>query len=97
MHQGATWDDRGDNKNVTPREEMNTSQTWQVVSQQSNATKCGQITDDLSLLLKKTLRLVLNTLKIAGKKKKKRLHSPLLHIGTVTHLVDSISPLTRVA
>lgn len=70
MHQGATWDDRGDNKNVTPREEMNTSQTWQVVSQQSNATKCGQITDDLSLLLKKTLRLVLNTLKIAGKKKK---------------------------
>lgn len=70
MHQGATWDDRGDNKNVTPREEMNTSQTWQVVSQQSNATKCGQITDDLSLLLKKTLRLVLNTLKIAGKQKK---------------------------
>lgn len=97
MHQGATWDDRGDNKNVTPREEMNTSQTWQVVSQQSNATKCGQITDDLSLLLKKDAPSRSKHFENRRKAKKKRLHSPLLHISTVTHLVDSISPLTRVA
>lgn len=94
MHQGATWNDRDDNKNVTPtvvRNEHFTKLVGCFIVEQCDKS-LGKLWSVILFSWKPLPHAFTNL-----KTNKTRLYSLVLHISTVTHSVVLILPLTRVA